>query len=166
MVWMKIYVLSGTGQGSTLLSAFDAALHDCGVSNYNLIQLSSIIPANSTVTQKRRYVSDPSHFGHRLYVVKAEKRSQKIGKHIAAGIGWYQLEDGRGMFVEHEEVGDTKVAVESALAEHITHSLKDLCAFRSIPFKKANMHMKTTVAQVVSNPTCVLVLAVYTHEAW
>ena len=46
-VGMKIIVTSGTGEGPTSLAAFDAALLDAGVANYNLICLSSIIPPGS-----------------------------------------------------------------------------------------------------------------------
>jgi arginine decarboxylase len=41
---MQIHVSSGRGEGPTPLAAFDAALRDAGVSNYNLIALSSVIP--------------------------------------------------------------------------------------------------------------------------
>lgn len=163
---MKIHIVSGVGYGTTTLSAFDAALQDCGVSNYNLIPLSSIIPPGSTISTKGDYKTDPSHFGDRLYVVKAEKRSSKIGKFIAAGIGWYQLEDGRGLFVEHEEAAETKVAVESELVTKIELSLRDLCEFRGISFKKDHLQMKISVAEVTEKPTCVLVLALYESETW
>ena len=41
---MKIRLSSGRGEGPTPLAAFDAALLDAGVSNYNLLPLSSVIP--------------------------------------------------------------------------------------------------------------------------
>ncbi len=46
---MKIYISSGRGTGPTSLSAFDAALNEAGVANYNLIRLSSIIPPDSKI---------------------------------------------------------------------------------------------------------------------
>lgn len=47
-----IYVTSGIGEGQTNLSAFDAALWDAGIANFNLIKLSSVIPPHSKVLVK------------------------------------------------------------------------------------------------------------------
>lgn len=163
---MNIHIVSGIGHGQTTLSAFDAALQDCGVSNYNLLILSSIIPPGSTIVQDEKYTTDPSHFGDRLYVVMAEKRSRKMGRYIGAGIGWYQFDDGRGLFVEHQEIAETKVAVESELVTKIELSMTDLCLFRNIPFQKDQFHMRTVISCVEDKPTCVLTLAVFQSEPW
>src|SRR6476620_11161811 len=104
---MQIPLIAGVGVGSTLLSAFDDALRACGVLNYNLIPLSSVIPPASTVVPLARYFANPDEHGHRLYVVKAEMRSEEVGTQIGAGIGWYQWGDDRGVFVEHEAMGAT-----------------------------------------------------------
>ena len=163
---MKIYIVSGSGTGKTQLSAFDAALNDTGVANYNLISLSSIIPPGSKIIRKRKYIAQPDQFGDRLYVVKAEMRSQRVGKHIAAGIGWYPLEGEKGLFVEHEEIAETKLAVESELTAKITNSLRDLCAVRRIRFQPKNVQSMTIVREIKDGPTCVLVLAVFKNEPW
>lgn len=163
---MDIYVVAGIGKGKTVLSAFDAALKDAGVYNYNLITLSSIIPPASKVSKIRRYEPHPEEYGHKLYVVKAEYRSEEAGKFIAAGIGWYQLEDERGMFVEHEIKGETRVAVESEINLRIKNSLKDLAKFRSIKFNEQKVHSVTAITKIKDSPTCVLVLAVYKSEGW
>ena len=83
---MEINVVCGVGTGKTILSAFDSALKDAGVYNYNLITLSSIIPPGSKVIKAKRYESPPQEYGHKLYVVKAEYRSEEVGKYIAAGV--------------------------------------------------------------------------------
>ena len=49
---MDIKVVCGVGSGKTALSAFDSALKDAGVYNYNLITLSSIIPPDSIISKK------------------------------------------------------------------------------------------------------------------
>src|SRR3989338_7464484 len=107
---MNIHIVTGKGHGKTLLSAFDAALKDAGTYNYNLIYLSSIIPPGSVVnvSKMQEYTEQ---YGHRLYVVQAEARSRESGKYIGAALGWYQLPDGRGVFVEHAEIAETKKAV-------------------------------------------------------
>lgn len=163
---MKIYITSGQGTGRTTLSAFDTALKNAGVYNYNLIPLSSIIPPKAKIIRKRKFHSDPEEFGHKLYVVKAEIRSQQVGKHIAAGIGWYQLDDGRGLFVEHEEIAETRLAVESEIQAKISNSLKDMCKSRGIPFKIDDIKSMTMVMKVSEGPSCVLAIAVYQSEGW
>jgi len=84
---MNIVVVKSHGFVQTTLSAFDAALKSGGIFNYNLISLSSIIPPNSQVTVKKKYPNGKKDFGDRLYVVKADVRSDETGKAIAAGLG-------------------------------------------------------------------------------
>ncbi len=163
---MDIKVVCGMGSGKTTLSAFDSALKSAGVYNYNLIALSSIIPPGSKVNRVKRHKTPLSEFGHRLYVIKAEIRSEEAGKFIAAGLGWYQLEDGRGLFVEHDIKGETRIAVESEISGRIENSLKDLCKFRHIKFDSKNVRSATSITQIKDHPTCVLVLAVYQSEGW
>lgn len=163
---MTITITASAGYASTLLSAFDSALFSAGVSNYNIIQLSSIIPPGSKIKKVKKYKTPKADFGKRLYVVKAEMRSNEAGKFIAAGVGWYQLEDGKGFFVEHEIIGETKVAVESEINFRIINSLRDMCTFRRIPFKAAKVHSMLSIMQVKSHPSCVLVLAVFKAEPW
>ena len=163
---MEIKVVCGVGSGRTTLSAFDNALKDAGVYNYNLIALSSIIPPGSKIIKIKRYKTPYHEYGHKLYVIKAEIRNEETGKFIAAGLGWYQLEDGRGMFVEHDIKGETKIAVESEIAGRIENSLKDLCKFRNIRFDLKNVRSATSITQIKDHPTSVLVLAVFQSEGW
>lgn len=163
---MEIKVVCGVGSGRTILSAFDAALKDAGVYNYNLITLSSIIPPNSVVSKIKRYETPQEEYGHKLYVIKAEIRSEEAGKFIAAGLGWYQLTDGKGVFVEHEIKGETRIAVKSEINLRIKNSLKDLAKFRRIRFDGSKIRSATSITQIKDSPTCVLALAVYQSESW
>lgn len=163
---MDIKIVCGIGSGRTTLSAFDSALKDAGVYNYNLIILSSIIPPNSVISKVRRYETPPEEYGYKLYVIKAEIRSEEAGKFIAAGLGWYQLEDGRGMFVEHEIKGETRIAVESEINLRIKNSLKDLAKFRGIKFVESKIHSAISLTHIKDSPTCVLAIAVYQSEGW
>lgn len=163
---MQISIVSSVGEGSTLLSAFDSALCNAGVSNYNLLTLSSIIPPGSSVKRVKKYQTSVSEFGHKLYVVRAEMRSYEAKKYLAAGIGWYLLEGGNGLFVEHELISDSKVAARADLEFLITSSLKDLCHFRNLPFDPEKVQIQKSIAQVKDKPTCVLVIAVYQSEGW
>lgn len=163
---MQIPLVTGVGVGSTLLPAFDDALRACGVLNYNLIPLSSVIPPASTVVPLPRYTPNPDEHGHRLYVVKAEMRSDQAGQQIGAAIGWYQWNDGRGVFVEHEVIGATREAVATELDYRICHSLRDLCAARDVPFDMQRVRSQRVLEEVEDRATCALVLAVYHTEGW
>lgn len=162
---MEICITTGGGYGRTPLSAFDAALKDAGVYNFNLVTLSSIIPIGTTIKLKK-YESNPQEYGYRLYVVKAEMRSRESGKYIGAAVGWVQLPDGRGVFVEHEEIGETKESVESNLTKEVKMSLSDLCKFRNFRTTEQDMKMKINVIKVTDSPASCLVLAVYKSEGW
>lgn len=163
---MTIKVVKGAGEASTPLSAFDSALKDAGVYNYNLITLSSVIPPNSKVVKTDQFETPEGEWGHKLYCVMAEERCNEAGKYIAAGIGWYQLEDSRGIFVEHHLIGDTRIAVESELYFRIKNSIMDLCKFREINFEKRKMKYEVSINKVKSHPASVLVIAVYQSEEW
>lgn len=163
---MVIKVVKGTGEASTPLSAFDAALKDAGVYNYNLITLSSVIPPKSKVIKTDKFETPDSEWGHKLYCVMAEERSNEAGKHIAAGVGWYQLDDDRGLFVEHHLIGDTRLSVESELYFRIKNSLMDLCKFRNITWQAKRMKYEVSIDKVKSKPSSVLVIAIYESEGW
>ena len=162
---MTIHITTGKGYGKTLISAFDAALKNAGVYNYNLVKLSSIIPPASAI-KIAKYKANPLNYGDRLYVVKAEYRSRESGKYIGAAMGWYQTGDGRGVFVEHEEIGETKEAVESNLRQEVRNSLKDLLRFRKYPVVEKKMKSKINIIQVKDSAACVQVIAVFKSEPW
>ncbi len=57
---MKIHIGTSIGTGETELSAFDTALYNAGIANYNLLYLSSVIPprvnsSSMTVVSVRSY---------------------------------------------------------------------------------------------------------------
>lgn len=171
---MDIKVVSAVGEGDTKLAAFDNALQRMGVSNYNLIYLSSIIPPNSRVTKIGKYITPPGEFGHRLYVVRADVRSDIVGNAIAAGVGWYQLEDNRGFFVEHSNqermTGETQTITIEQLhdltREQITMTLRDMCNFRNIEFDPSKVHTAISSTEVQAKPVCALSMAVYQSQGW
>jgi arginine decarboxylase len=162
---MDILLTTGKGEGKTPIAAFDAALKDAGVYNYNLIYLSSVIPPKSRIKFEKPN-ENPKDWGNRLYVVKAEMRSRQSGKYIGAALGWTQWEDGRGIFVEHEETGETKEAVEANLKAEVEKSLSDMCKSRGIRIDKSKLHVKICTTKVTDLPASVIVIAVYKTEKW
>lgn len=163
---MRIEVVCGTGTGETTLSAFDQALCQMGIHNYNLIALSSIIPPKSEVVRVEEYKVSTEEWGNKLYVVKADIRSEMIGNSIGAGLGWYQLSDGRGMFVEHDGIADNIEEVEMKVKSRIRKSLHDLCLNRGFIFDENKIQTAISLIEVKDRPSCALVVAVYQSEGW
>lgn len=160
-------MVSAEGEGHTPLSAFDTALFNAGVQDFNLLYLSSVIPPGSRVKEVGRVEMLDATYGDKLYVVHADIRSNKTGKFIGAGVGWYQYgEDKRGVFVEHSVEGGTFELAEQKLLNCLQVSMRDLCKIRGLNFKIEDFLCKISVAKVGSLPTCVLALAVYQCSSW
>lgn len=158
---MKIQVSSGIGIGPTKLSAFDSALNDAGVANYNLLRLSSVIPPKSEIIiHKYGEASKISgKWGDKLYVVMAETRVDTPNVEAWAGIGWVQdNKTGKGLFVEHE--GNS----EEAVRRDIKQSLEALMATRNVDFGEISMNVVGRVC--THHPVCALVVAAYESDGW
>jgi arginine decarboxylase len=98
---MPIDVVWGTGSARTELGAFDAALSDANLHNYNLVELSSIVPEGANV--ERVGALDPGRWttGDLVAVVLASRTSATAGDRIAAGLGWELAVEG-GVFMEND----------------------------------------------------------------
>ena len=94
---MKIEVVWGKSEGKTLASAFDRALMQAGIHNYNLIPLSSVIPSGAMVQEVGSYHSSGG-VGDILYVVLSSFSSSKPSGQISAGLGWIQVDEGGLVF--------------------------------------------------------------------
>ena len=155
---MKITITTGIGEGPTPLAAFDQALLNAGVANYNLIYLSSIIPPHSVI-ERGCYVTPPDEYGHRLYLVMACQRAEEPGTSAWAGIGWTQENaSGKGLFVELH--GSNQSEVERAIDQTLT----SMIASRPSPYGPIHCEVVGTTCQ--DKPVCALVLAVYKSEGW
>jgi arginine decarboxylase len=156
---MKIQISSGTGKAHTKLAAFDAALHEAGAANYNLIRLSSIIPADSTVELVKPIAEQFGKWGDKLYSVLAETRVDTPNMEAWAGIGWVQdRETGKGMFVEHE--GNS----EATVRKDIKASLESMMGIRRVDF--GEIQMEVIGRTCTHDPVCALVIAVYQARGW
>jgi arginine decarboxylase len=155
---MKIYLTTGTGEGPTPLAAFDAALIDAGVANYNLICLSSVIPTGSEI-ERVKFVTPPDEYGYRLYIVMARQQEQRPGHSAWAGLGWTQDEASRrGLFVELH--GPDRASVE----QDIQATLKSMVASRSLPYGPIQSELVGITCR--DRPVCAVVIAVYKSVSW
>ena len=164
----RIEVATAIGVGRTPISSFDHALWRCGIHNYNLIPLSSVVPPGAEVVVLDRCERPGGEWGHRLYVVMASARSASPGAVVVAGLGWAQWGDGRGVFVEHHaefpEGSPEEVAAEMDC--HLETAIRDLCAVRQIAGERVKIQRKIAAARVGAEPTTALAVAVYQAEGW
>ncbi|MFB6078968.1 MAG: pyruvoyl-dependent arginine decarboxylase [Halarchaeum sp.] len=93
-----IRVVWGTGTGPTAMSAYDAALADANVHDYNLVTVSSVVPAAAAV-EAVGTAPDLGPAGNRLTVVEAHANAAGP-RHLSAGLGWTREPDGPGLFYE------------------------------------------------------------------
>lgn len=157
---MNIYLTKGSASASTKLSAFDKALFNAGIANFNLISLSSVIPVESNIIEiEPKNLRTEGEWGDRLYVVMADYRTSVHGEDAWAGIGWVQDPvTAKGLFVEFEGTS------EGYVRESIESSLNDLMRTRNIDF--GEIHMAINGITCKGDPVCALVAAVYKSESW
>ncbi|MDD5068893.1 MAG: pyruvoyl-dependent arginine decarboxylase [Candidatus Pacebacteria bacterium] len=155
-----IKVTKGSGTGETKLSAFDAALFDAGIANYNLIRLSSIIPEGYAPKAEKIKMNGSTDFGNKLYVVYASQIENEIGKEAWAGVGWVmsKTDPKRGLFVEHE--GADRAQIERLINESIISMVR----YRKEEY--GEIHSEICGIKCESKPVCALVAAVYKSEGW
>jgi arginine decarboxylase len=157
---VDISVRSGSGSGRTRLSAFDHALLNAGVGNFNLVLLSSVIPPRSVLTRVPDGAAEPVPGGHgdRLYCVLSTAYALEPGQQVWAGIGWVVDDNGQGLFVEHS------AATEADLRQVIADSLGDLAAHRGGGYGEIQTEM--TSATCVDRPACALSVAAFEVAGW
>jgi|SRR3989344_846606 len=153
---MEIIVTGAIGKGKTLLSAFDDALFEAGAANYNLIKLSSIIPIGARI-KKKKIKSIAKEYGFKLYAVYNYKIAAK-NEYAWAGLGWFQEEDERGIFVEHN--GSSKEKVENLIKDSI------LELQRRRKYKGKYNKLIIGKKNKSNNFICSLVIAKYKVENW
>lgn len=153
-----IALATGLGEGPTPLAAFDAALRDAGVANYNLLCLTSVIPPGSVI-ERRKWVTPPEDWGRRLYCVLSHMRENRPGRDAHAGIGWVRhAASGAGLFVELHD------AHRGRLDAGLRASLAAMQAGRDIDL--GDVHTEIASITCRTRPVCALVIAVYAAAPW
>lgn len=123
-----IRVVWGTGSGPTALAAYDAALAEANVHDYNLIDVSSIVPADATV-EAVGTAPDLGPAGDRLTVVQAHATAAGP-QTVSAALGW-ATGPGPGLFFEaadETDASDVETRVREGLSaggDRRTWSLPD-----------------------------------------
>ena len=155
---IDIRVTCGTGEGPTPLAAFDAALLDAGVANYNLILLSSVIPGGSVV-RRASYMTPDEEYGHRLYLVMARAEAITMGSEAWAGLGWTQEPaTGRGLFVEVH--GGDRTQVDNDIKATLDSMIP------SRPLAYGDIRSEIVGIACRGTPACAVAMAIYRSKSW
>ena len=155
----EIIITDGVGKGRTEKSAFDSALWQAGIANYNLLELSSVLPDNSDIVIQRRKIREGFEHGYRMYAVLSHAIAIKRGESAYAGIGWIQDKNTKGgLFVEHHGKSDDEVK------GLIIDSLEDMRGYRTGNY--GNIEYKIAGIRCEEIPACALVAAVFKVEGW
>jgi arginine decarboxylase len=149
-----IRIVRGTGAGSTAMGSYDTALADAGICNYNLVSVSSVIPADVDV-EVVETAPDLGPPGERLTVVEGRATVAGPGR-ASAALAWSQSRDGGpGLF--YEAAGQTDSEDVSRRAREGIETGMDL---RSWPFTEPQLATASTHADPGTYATAVVV-AVY-----
>ncbi|MFA9516480.1 pyruvoyl-dependent arginine decarboxylase [Halopenitus sp. H-Gu1] len=163
----SIHVAGGVGVAPTEMAAYDAALADTNLHDYNLVTVSSIVPADATVERVER-APDLGPAGNRLTVVQAKRVAPPVESDattadddavdsqpatIVAGLGW-ATGPGPGLF--YEVTGTDPASVRDRIREGLDAGGE----LREWELPDREIHVESTVP-VADAYTCVVVLAAY-----
>ncbi len=169
-----IRVVWGSGTGPTGTAAYDAALAEAGVHDYNLVTVSSVVPADPPV-EAVGTAPDLGPAGEQLTVVQArasvppadggdgsgghEVQSADAGgaderAPAVAAIGWARSTDGPGVF--YEAGGRDSERVRETIAAGLRHG----CSLREWEPVDREVVLRTADPHP-DRHTCVVVCAAY-----
>jgi len=148
---MQLRIVRGTGTGPTAVSSYDAALVDANVHDYNVVSVSSVVPAEASV-EAVGTAPDLGPAGNRLTAVEA--RATAAGPDgVAAGLAWAT---GEGAGLVYEAHGEAAATVRTELQEGIAAG----CDLRDRSFDDPEFLTATAEADPGTYATAV-VLAAY-----
>jgi arginine decarboxylase len=148
-----IRVAWGSATGPTAMSSFDAALAEAGVHDYNLITLSSVVPADATVEAVGTAPAlGPT--GEGLYCVEARQTLPPgADGEAVAGLGWARDAEGRGLF--YEGSGTDPDGVREVVERGLSHGM----ALRDWTPVDQNVVVETAPTSADEHATAVAVAA-------
>jgi arginine decarboxylase len=102
-----VTAVAGAGEGATDLNAFDKALMDAGITNLNLIRVTSVFPQGAKIVPMRPFAP-----GMLMPSVYAKISRHTPGERIAAAVGIGIGEPGYGVIMEYSHTGTAENAEE------------------------------------------------------
>lgn len=157
---LVIRVSRGAGAGPTRMAAFDTALHNAGVSGYNIVRLSSVIPARAVLREVTRDDQVQGAQGDVAYCVYAAAYASTPGEQAWAGIAWANHRDGSGtgLFVEHT------ASSEAVVRRDLHATLETMSLNRGYTYQIAGQIISSALC--VDHPVCAIVVATYGTAGW
>lgn len=114
----RITLVKGTGEADTFLTAFDKALLDAGIGDFNLIKVSSIIPPGARFEELPEIPK-----GALVPIVYSKIESAIHGEIISACVGAGISEEGLGLLYEFSHQG-TALAAEEIVKNMIEEGME------------------------------------------
>jgi arginine decarboxylase len=116
-----VRVACGSGTAPTAMAAYDTALAAADAHDYNLVTVSSVVPADATVTVVDS-LPDLGQAGDRLTVVQSRAtREPGADAPGVAGLGWALSADGPGVL--YEASGTDVEAVRTEVQAGLDHAV-------------------------------------------
>ena len=150
-----IRVVWGTATAPTEMASYDAALAAANVHDYNLVTVSSVVPADADV-EVVGTAPDLGPIGERLTVVqgRATVGPDEAGPAVA-GLGWSLADEGTGIF--YEASGTDRERVEDTIDEGLAAGR----ALRDWDWRDGGRHLVTAEQDDEDGYATAVVLAVY-----
>ena len=117
----KLFFTKGVGKHKYQLQSFELALRDAGIEKYNLVSVSSILPAGCPIVSREDGLKELKP-GQVVFVVMARNATSEPNRMVASSIGCAVPADGShyGYLSEHHDFGEN--------AEVAGHHAEDLAA--------------------------------------
>jgi arginine decarboxylase len=150
-----IRVVWGGATGPTPMASYDAALAEANVHDFNLVTVSSVIPAGPAVAVERT-APDLGPAGERLTVVQSRDTVGPGSERAAvAGLGWARGAD-RGPGIFYEAAGADPGTVRETIEAGLDHG----AGLRDWSVAEQAVHVRKTASATAAHTTQV-VCAVY-----
>lgn len=146
-----IRIVWGTGSAGTAKASFDAALAEAGIHQYNLRELSSVIPADVPL-EAVGSAPDLGPTGTALDAVVARQTSPP-GARASAGLAWARDGDGSGIFYE---VGNHD---PETVADRLRTGIEYGCSIRNIDIETVETQLVTADSSPDQYTTSVVIAA-------
>lgn len=153
LVPRNFFVTSGVAHdGSSLLNAFDLALEEAGITQCNLVEVSSILPPDSEEIQP---IAIPA--GAITFCVMA-KMAGTLGERIGAGLAWAwgELPDGNKYGIVAEHHGNS---AETEIERMLRMKIERMAEVRDLKVTSSQTRVVSTVCE--GNYGCVVSVLVY-----
>lgn len=142
---MKIAIVSGKDEGPTKLNAFDNALSDAGIGDVNLIKVSSMLSANTEITDL-----PPLKPGSMVNCVLSEITSDNPGDKITAVVA-VAIGDELGCVVETRGINKKEDELIDEARFMVTYMMeKREVEIKELIVKKATATVKEIASVVAS----------------